>query len=127
VLDPLDVGGPVDAVRVLRAGDDEAEVGAAAGGLEEQAVEGGLSVVAVGAEIAQVPALGGAGVGRVGRGVDGAVERLGPAGAADVFEVVEDLAAGEGEVGVKEGDLAGGQVLLVARVEPLERHGVSMS
>jgi hypothetical protein len=58
MLDPLDIGGPVDLGRILRAGDDEAAIGERTGGLDQQPLQGRLPVGAVGAEIGQVPALG---------------------------------------------------------------------
>ena len=57
MLDPLDIRGPVDVVRILRPSDAEAQVRQPPRRLDQQLLERRLTVVAVGAEIAQVPPL----------------------------------------------------------------------
>ena len=74
MLDPLDVGRPVDVGGILRTGDGEAALRLRARDIDQQAGERRLTVVAIGAQIAEVPAL--RHVERpIGVGVDRAIER----------------------------------------------------
>ena len=57
MLAPLDVQRPLDRVGVLRPGDDEQAVARETGGFDQKLVDKWLTVVAVGAEIAEVPAI----------------------------------------------------------------------
>ncbi len=52
----LDIERPPHVVRVLRAGDDEASLRPPARGLEHEAIEHGLPIVAVGSEVPEIPA-----------------------------------------------------------------------
>ena len=122
VLQPLDVGGPVDLVGVLRPGHHEAPLRRAAGGLEQQPLQRRLAVGAVGAEIAQVPARRRVGQRPVGRRVHGAVQRARRRRAVAPLQQVERRPAGEGEIEVEAGDQRRREVLVVAARELGERH-----
>src|SRR4051812_49452131 len=77
VLDLLDVRRPVDVIRILRTSDAEVEMRQATGRLDQQRLEGGLPVLAVGAEVGEVPVF--PNVERRGwLGVDRAVQSSGP-------------------------------------------------
>ena len=56
MVDPLDVGRPVDRRRVLRSGDHEAPIGQPACRLNQQALQRRLPILCISAEIAEIPA-----------------------------------------------------------------------
>lgn len=74
MVDPVDVLGPRNGVRILRSGYAESEVRQLPSGLDQQSLKGQLTVVAVGAEIGQLPLFRPVEL-PIGFGVDGAVER----------------------------------------------------
>ena len=126
MVDPGDVARPGDPLGVERAGDDEALGRHAPRRLDQEPLELGLPVVAVGAEVAQVPA-------RLQRLrpvealVDRAVERPRQRGAVGLLEVPPGRAAREGEVEVEARDQVRRQVLEVRRASLARVTGVSMS
>jgi hypothetical protein len=95
MLDPLDVGRPVDRHGILRAGDHEPQVREAAGRLDQQPLQRRLAIVRVGAEVGQVPAL--RNVERlVGGGVDRAIKGARGGRAIVLLDPAERRTAGEG-------------------------------
>jgi hypothetical protein len=77
MFDPLHVSRPFDIPWILRPRDHEAHVGQAARGLQQQPLEGRLTIRAVGTEIAEIPS--GWAINRsIPCFVDRAVQRAGP-------------------------------------------------
>jgi hypothetical protein len=102
----------------LRAGDDEAAMGGAAGGFEQEGFERGLAVGAVGAEVAEIPARrGSVRDGAVEGWVGGAIEGDGALGAVMGFQMAKGGAAGEGEIEIVDGDRGGVQIGAGAGIE----------
>jgi hypothetical protein len=108
----LDVRRPVDLGWIQRPGDEEAIAGAFASRLNEQALEAGLSVSGIGAQVAQSAAE------RVGRTLDGSmqagidrpVQRRGPPGAPACTQLVQRGPTREAQVQVEFRDQVGREV-----------------
>jgi hypothetical protein len=120
MLEALDVLGPDDVVRVLRAGDHEAELREAPCRLNQQPLQHRLPVGAIGTEIGQVPALRPFQRG-IRRGIDRAVQRPCRRGAIAPLNEVERRATREGEIEVVAADQLRGDVLGLPSGELRER------
>src|SRR5690606_34796946 len=120
VLDALGVVRPDDVVRILRAGNDEAEVRSAPCRVKKEPFELRLSVHTVGSEISEIPADA---LPRIAIliGIDGAVERYGLVGSVATLERRQTSPTRKGKVEIKKGDLPPCQISLFAAVEVRQR------
>src|SRR5437868_3622443 len=97
VLDALDIGRPANGRGILRPGNDEPRARSSTCRLYEQLLECGLSVLAVGSKIAQMPSC--FGLDRsVKLRIDGAIKRRRARTAVDILDQVQHRSAGEGQI-----------------------------
>jgi Glycosyltransferase WbsX len=116
MFDPLHVSRPFDIPWILRPRDHEAHVGQAARGLQQQPLEGRLTIRAVGTEIAEIPS--GWAINRsIPCFVDRAVQRAGPPSAEFVSQAIQGGTAGEREIEVQFRYLTRGQIGFLARIQ----------
>ena len=120
MINALHVRGPSQLVRILGPGDHEAQIGTAPRGLDEELVERGLPVGAVGAQIGKIPP----GLG-LERPVDLRIRRAeqGPRrrGTVALLQQVQGRSAGEGEVDVVFGHLVARQIFAIVLLEACKR------
>ncbi len=113
VLQPLDIGRPGDIGGILRPGDREAQVGPGPRRRDQQPLQGGLAIGAVGAEVGQVPPA------RrrrwtIGLGVHRAVQGPSRRRSVPLLDEPEGRSAGEREIDVVARDQLGREILEVA-------------
>lgn len=120
MIHALDVGRPLQRFGVLRAGNDEAALGQLAGDGAEQALDSGLTIVAVGPEVPEIPvAL--ADDRAIDLAVDRAVEGTRPLSPELALDVEQDWAARKRKVEIEPGDEARFEIFVVTGFELAER------
>ena len=122
MFDALDVRGPFERRRILRPRDDESAMRQPARGLDEQALQHRLPVVAVGSQIAEVPLRRLAGR-SIDVGVRAAIKRLRARRRISLAQMPQGRSAGEGKVRVKLADLPRRDVGRAAGPQRGQRHG----
>src|SRR4051812_27313260 len=119
VLDLLDVRRPVDVIRILRTGDAEVEMRQTTGRPDQQLLEGGLPVVAVGAEVGEVPVFPDV-EWRVCLGIDRAVQCSCPRRSELALDAIQRGPTRERQIEVIAGDELWRDIFEVAALELCE-------
>src|SRR5690606_2576201 len=116
VLHPAHIVRPAEFRRVLRSGNDESARGPATRRLEEQHVQWCLSILAVCAEVAQVPSRRSS-QRAVAFRIHRAVQRPGAPRTVNPLQALEHRSTGEGEIEVVRGDHGRSEILMIAPLQ----------
>src|SRR4051812_47461155 len=122
MVDALDVLRPIDGDGILRSSNAEFKVRETACGLDQQIFERRLAIIAVGAEIGEVPALRQT-ERRISVGVDGAIERPRAGRPISPLNPFKRRSAGERKIEIVAGDQVRRKIFEILPLELAQGYG----